>query len=85
MRLLGRNWKRLHRLVYLAGILVALHSINGLIYWQDVPGYDIALLETRIYGLQIALLLLLRIGAVRRALGKLLRAAKRKRSVLGSG
>ncbi len=32
MRLLGRNWKRLHRLVYFAGILVVLHSINGLLF-----------------------------------------------------
>ena len=79
MRLLGRNWKRLHRLVYLAGILVVLHSINGLLFWKEVPGYDIALLETQIYGLQIGLLLLLRFASVRRVVGRLLRRPKRKR------
>ena len=31
MKRMGRNWKRLHRLVYLAGILVVLHSISGML------------------------------------------------------
>ena len=79
MRLLGRNWKRLHRLVYLAGILVALHSINGIISWKDLPNFNVALLETQIYGVQIALLLLMRIGAVRNGVRQILRRPKSKR------
>ena len=84
MRLLGRNWKRLHRLVYLAGILVVLHSINGLLFWKDVPRFDIALLETQIYGVQIALLLLLRVRAVRRSVRQFLSRRKRKRGKIKS-
>ena len=80
MKLLGRNWKRLHRLVYLAGILVALHSINGIITWKDIPNYNIALLETQIYGLQIGILLLLRLESIRRLARRLLRLPKRKRA-----
>ena len=79
MRLLGRNWKRLHRLVYIAGALVALHSINGMLYWKDIPNFEIAMLETQIYGFQIALLLLLRIPLFRRWLRERLRLSKRKR------
>ena len=78
MKLLGRNWKRLHRLVYVAGILVSLHSINGIIAWKDIPNYDIALLETRIYGIQIAILLLLRLAPARRLARRILRKGKRK-------
>ena len=80
MRLLGRHWKRLHRLVYLAGLLVVLHSIYGIITWQDIPNYDIALLETQIYGIQIVVLLLLRLEAVRGPVRQLLRTPKRKRA-----
>ena len=79
MRVLGRNWKRLHRLVYIAGILVVVHSIKGLLYWKEVPGFDVALLETQIYGFQIALLLLLRIPFVRRRLRQSGPRQKRKR------
>ncbi len=68
MRLLGADWKRLHRLVYVAGALVSLHSINGLLYWRDVPNFDIALLETQITGAQIGLLLIMRVPALRRRL-----------------
>lgn len=62
MRQLKKNWKRLHRLVYLAGVLVIIHFV-----WlvkSDVR-------EPLIYGAVLALLLLLRIPAVRRTLRRL--------------
>ena len=39
MRRLGRNWQRLHRLVYLCGALAALHFL-----WQVKYGETIAVL-----------------------------------------
>jgi sulfoxide reductase heme-binding subunit YedZ len=55
---LGKNWKRLHRLVYLAGILAILHFL-----WlvKDIR-------EPLRYGLVVALLLVVRIPVVRKAL-----------------
>ena len=44
MKLLGRNWKRLHRLVYVAAVLAVLHSVNGTLFWEEIPGFDIACL-----------------------------------------
>ena len=79
MKLLGRNWKRLHRLVYFAAILVVLHSIFGMLFWEQIPCFDVAFLETQIYGLQIALLLLLRLVRVRRLVELLLRMPEKKR------
>lgn len=52
MRRLGRNWQRLHRLVYLAGILAALHFL-----WLVKAD----LREPGIYALILALLLLSRL------------------------
>jgi sulfoxide reductase heme-binding subunit YedZ len=54
---LGRDWKRLHRLVYLAGILVAVHYL-----WLSKDVRD----PLR-YAAIIVLLLVLRIPPVRRA------------------
>ena len=57
MRQLKKNWKRLHRLVYLAGILVIIHFV-----WlvkSDVR-------EPLLYGAILTLLLVLRIPPVRR-------------------
>jgi sulfoxide reductase heme-binding subunit YedZ len=57
MKALRKNWKRLHRLVYLAGILVVIHFV-----WlvkSDVR-------EPLAYGALLILLLALRIPAVRR-------------------
>jgi sulfoxide reductase heme-binding subunit YedZ len=58
MRRLGKNWKRLHKLVYLIGALGILHF-----YW-------LGKVHTRaiVYGSVMALLLLTRVGPVNRQL-----------------
>ncbi|MFC1874516.1 sulfite oxidase heme-binding subunit YedZ, partial [Chloroflexota bacterium] len=59
---LDRNWKRLHRLVYIGGALAVLHYL-----WQ----VKLDLRAPLIYGAIIVLLLLLRIPKVGEAAGKL--------------
>ena len=56
---LGKNWKRLHRLAYLAGILAIVHFM-----WlvKDIR-------EPLRYGAVVTLLLIVRIPIVRRAVG----------------
>lgn len=84
MKLLGRNWKRLHRLVYVAGVLVVLHSINGIITYQKLPDYNTALTEVQVYGLIIGVLLLLRIPTVRHGVLSLLQLPKIKQDKIKS-
>lgn len=62
MKRLGKNWKRLHRLVYLVGILAVVHYV-----W--LVKSDIR--EPLAYGAAVGLLLLLRIPAVRRRMSNL--------------
>ena len=57
---LGKNWKRLHRLVYLAGFLAIVHFM-----WLAKDNR-----EPLRYGAVVALLLIVRIPAVERALKK---------------
>jgi len=57
MKRLGRNWKRLHQLVYVAGILAVLHF-----FWL----VKIDITEPLIYGAILALLLVLRVPRVRK-------------------
>ena len=66
---LGRNWKRLHRLVYVAGILAVVHVL-----WlvKDIG-------EPVRYAAILALLFLLRVPRVREAI----RNARRSQSPLG--
>jgi methionine sulfoxide reductase heme-binding subunit len=53
MRRLGRNWQRLHRLVYASGVFAALHFL-----WQVKYGETIAALEPVVYaGIFLALML----------------------------
>lgn len=68
MRLLKKWWKRLHRLVYVAALLVALHTILALGHWQKFPDWEIAYLEMQIYGLLMMVLLALRIRWLRELL-----------------
>ena len=58
MKRLGKNWKRLHRLVYIAGLLAVVHFV-----WlvkSDVR-------EPLVYGAVVFLLLALRLSRVRKA------------------
>jgi sulfoxide reductase heme-binding subunit YedZ len=59
MKRLGKNWKRLHRWVYLAGLLAVVHYV-----W--LVKSDIR--EPLIYGGIVVLLLLARVPALRRAM-----------------
>lgn len=53
MRRFGRNWQRLHRLVYLVGLLAVLHFL-----WQVKYGETIAVLEPVVYaGIFLVLML----------------------------
>jgi sulfoxide reductase heme-binding subunit YedZ len=58
MKRLGKNWKRLHRWVYLVGLLAVIHYI-----WLVKSD----LREPLIYGAIVVLLLLARVPGVRRA------------------
>src|SRR6266545_1668464 len=62
MRRLGKRWKQLHRLVYLAAVLVIIHFV-----W--LVKADIR--EPLLYGAILGGLLLLRVPSVRRALTQL--------------
>jgi len=71
MRRLGKTWKRLHRLVYLAALLVVIHFV-----W--LVKSDIR--EPLIYGAVVGLLLLVRVPVIRKKISKLRSRMKRKRS-----
>jgi sulfoxide reductase heme-binding subunit YedZ len=78
MRRLGKNWKRLHRWVYLAGILAVIHYV-----W--LVKSDIR--EPLLYGATVALLLILRLPAVRKAVTHFrsrFKKARRTRTVVDS-
>jgi sulfoxide reductase heme-binding subunit YedZ len=55
---LGRNWKRLHKLAYVAGVAAVIHFL-----WLAKAAED---WEPLLYGLILALLLLVRVPTVRR-------------------
>lgn len=60
MKRLGRNWLRLHRLVYLAGALAALHF-----YWQAKAA---ARFDPLLYAAILTVLLVVRIPPIRHAI-----------------
>jgi len=65
-RRLGKNWKRLHRLIYLIGPLAVLHYV-----WSkkgDILTLQGEVAKPLIYGLVIAIFLIFRIPPVRKAL-----------------
>ena len=68
MKRLGQNWKRLHKLVYLAALLVVVHYI-----W--LVKSDIR--EPLLFGAIVIVLLIARIPAVRRAATNLRHSLKR--------
>lgn len=55
IRRMGRNWRRLHRLIYPAAVLAALHWLWALKVWESGPltilGAILALLALRLPGL----------------------------------
>lgn len=68
MKLLGKNWKRLHRLVYLAGGLVVIHYA-----WAkkgDILRLSGDIGQPLLFGVIVVLLLLLRLPPVRRWITK---------------
>jgi sulfoxide reductase heme-binding subunit YedZ len=63
---LGKNWKRLHQLIYLIAPLVVLHYL-----WSkkgDILSLQGEILKPLIYGLIIAVFLIVRIPPIRKAL-----------------
>lgn len=84
MCLLGKNWKRLHRLVYFAAIAVVLHStlatsMSKKMFVRDPQ----AIRELNIYLALVVVLLVVRIPIVRRVLKRVLslRRPQRKPAV----
>ena len=75
MKRLGKNWLRLHKMIYLAGGLVILHYAWALKGSLSTLSGDI--LRPLAMGLLVALLLILRLPAVRR------RAAAWRRNIQG--
>ncbi len=69
MKRLGKNWKRLHRLVYLISPLVAVHFF--LSQKGDFFNLQGNILQPLIYAALIALLLTLRLPAVKRSIATL--------------
>jgi methionine sulfoxide reductase heme-binding subunit len=67
MRRLGKNWKRLHRLVYLAAVLAVLH-------WALLVKSDTR--PALLYGAILALLLLVRTRPVKRVIARLRQRAR---------
>ena len=65
-RVLRRNWKRLHRLVYLAGLLAVVHY--GLALKGDLFRLQGNVLLPVLYGIGILILLAMRIPAVKKRL-----------------
>jgi sulfoxide reductase heme-binding subunit YedZ len=78
MRLLGPNWKRLHRLVYIAGLLAVLHGLLAASDWMKIPNADANIWEMRLYCVLMVMLLTLRIPWVRTVLKRPPRKAKRE-------
>jgi sulfoxide reductase heme-binding subunit YedZ len=66
MQRLGKNWKRLHRLVYVAGCAVATHSVLATTMSKKIFARDPqALSELKVYVAILCMLLVVRIPLVR--------------------
>ena len=75
MKRLGKNWKRLHRLVYLAALLAVVHFV-----W--LVKSDIR--KPLLYGAVVLLLLTLRLPIVRKWVNSLRKPLRRERQVDGT-
>ncbi len=81
MRRLGKNWKRLHRLVYLAGILVTTHSILAASMSKKMFVRDPqAIPELNLYLAVLVVLLIVRLPLVRGVLKRLLTPLRPRRA-----
>jgi sulfoxide reductase heme-binding subunit YedZ len=69
MKRLGKNWKKLHRLVYLAGLLVVVHY--GLAVKGDLFRLQGDVVKPALYGLVILILLVLRLPFIRQTIKNL--------------
>lgn len=71
-KLLGRNWKRLHRMVYIAGIFIMLHSITvATTGKRAVMGGAESVPELLLYAVILAVLLALRVPIIKTAVKRL--------------
>lgn len=91
MKLMGRFWKPLHRLVYVAGGLIMVHSMMAIsMSKRSQSSAEEALAELKIYLAILVVLLILRIPVIKHSLQRLIpfapgrRKQKAKRSVLVS-
>lgn len=69
MKKMGKNWKRLHTLVYLAGVTVVIHyawAVKG-----DVLSLQGDIIKPLLYGLAVIILLALRVPSIRRRASQL--------------
>ncbi len=79
MKRLGKNWKRLHRLVYIAGGVIVFHAITAAMSSKRVFLFDPAAPdELRIYLAAMAILLALRIPFARSGILRLKHAGVRR-------
>jgi methionine sulfoxide reductase heme-binding subunit len=78
MRKLGKNWKRLHRLIYPVSILIVFHY--ALAQKGDVFGLRGNILKPVIYGIIILTLLLIRVPYIKKGILKL-RSGLKMRSI----
>lgn len=80
MQRLGKNWKRLHRLVYLAGIVVTTHSLLATTMSKKIFGRDPqAVNELKVYIAILCVLLVVRIPLARQLLKQIPVLLKRYR------
>jgi sulfoxide reductase heme-binding subunit YedZ len=77
MKRMGKNWTRLHRIVYLAGGLVILHF--AWVVKGDVLGLSGSIAKPILYGVILALLLAVRIPPLRRAIVRFRRSIEPRR------
>lgn len=78
MQKLGKNWKRLHRLVYVAGCLVVLHALLATVSTKKMIFLEAHVItELRLYTVLLALLLAVRLPMVRRGLLQAVRLPQR--------
>lgn len=80
MQRLGKNWKRLHRLVYFSGIAVVTHSMLATTMSKKILGHDPeAPNELKVYIAILSVLLVVRIPLVRKLLKQVPVLLKRHR------